>query len=150
MKTDSVRLTISRVQSSTESPFVGIDIEDGVSGILLLRIGLSIEEFGNLMTGLGDVKGRVDYAVDGKTYANKVGMRRVWESIHIAKEKFEGIYTSEKQREIVLKDFEEKGFAKDGWELADDGTRRRHDMGDYLYHIEKYVPVDEEKFDDTK
>lgn len=124
--------------SRSSNKLIYITIEDDHSGDTILELELSLEEFGGLITGMGGTKGLMSVYTDANIAKQRLVKKVIAESIP----RYQHI--KEDVSEQVKQHFLSTPFAKDGWEVLNDGTRSRQDnKHGYEYSIVKYIPVED-------
>ena len=128
MKKIKGNITITRTTSSKRGDFISIHIRDIKSSLCIMNVEIELKQFALLITGLGFQDCNIEIYDNYKI----LGKKRILQIVLCEK-----VYEKEKQKKIVLKDYDEK--YKDKWEIWDDGTSTQQNSKDHHYLICKYV-----------
>jgi hypothetical protein len=122
--------------SRSSNDLVYIRIDDEHSGDEILELGLTLEAYGLLCTGLGGVKGVMEVNTDAKIAMDRLTKTVVTPDIKKYQDK---ALTSS----LVQEHFKASNLADEGWALFDDGTRSQQNYKQgYHYTLKRYVPVE--------
>lgn len=114
---------------------IRFSVDDSHSGDTIIKVDMSLEEFGLMVTGLHGVKGIAEFYPDCN-----VAKKRETKTVMIDVDKFNT--PKETIVGMVHKDFAEK-YEPDGWELHSNGTRSQQNVsGKHCYVIKRYEPVE--------
>jgi len=106
-------MTVTR----TSAGLMSFNIEDADSGINVLRGDMTFDNFTRLITGVGNV--RLD-VIDWRGADPRVGKKRVCLEVLLTKEGMP--WTTEQQKEHIIKSPEVLEAIAEGWVMACDGT----------------------------
>ena len=114
---------------------IRFSVDDSHSGDTIIKVDMSLEEFGLMVTGLHGVKGVAGFYPDCN-----IAKKRETKTVTIDIDKFNT--PKETIVGMVHKDFAEK-YEPDGWELHSNGTRSQQNVsGKHCYTIKRYEPVE--------
>lgn len=120
---------VSMGLSRCSSGKVVLQVEDAHSGDLMLKVDMTTEELGLLITGLHGVKGSAEVFTDANIARERTIMRVTCPKV-----------SRNEQLKCVEDDFGSR-FAPDGWEIQSDGTSSQQDGVDHGYVIKRYERV---------
>lgn len=114
---------------------IRFSVDDSHSGDTIIKVDMSLEEFGLMVTGLHGVKGIAEFYPDCN-----IAKKRETKTVTIDIDKFST--SKEDELDLVRRDFTEK-YESDGWELHSDGTRSQQNVsGKHCYTIKRYEPIE--------
>jgi len=117
-KKDSAKVTISNRRGHDSGSVIAITITDDSSGLQIVEVEMSPENFVECLTGLAYAPATFLSLIDKKIYEN-VGRKRETKTIFVDKP---SLYAdAESRKKEVLKSVEGSGELRDGWMLHSDG-----------------------------
>lgn len=132
---NTANVTISRIQSSHEPNSFRISIGDESSGLNIVEVSMSHEQFANALTGIAHSK--ANYARKPKqSMIDNIGKKKETRSFNIAKH---DIYDKDELKRYVIEQVNESGELKDGWMIWDDGTRSQQPTLMHKVILYRYV-----------
>ena len=121
--------------SRSSNDLVYIRIDDEHSGDNILELGLTLEAYGLLCTGLSGIKGLMEVNTDANIAMKREGKIILTPDI----KKYQDSALTEAS---VDEHFDKSNLSADGWVISDYGTRSRQDSSQgYGYRIKRYVPA---------
>ncbi|APC44485.1 hypothetical protein [Pseudoalteromonas phage PH357] len=128
-----IETVVNMSLSRTSRGNIRFSVEDEHSSDFILEVNMSTEDFALLVTGLGGIKSKAEVYPEAniakKREIKSVTCEKTWEK--------------DVQREIVQKDFEDKGYSEEGWEIHDNGLRSQQYGKEHKYSLKRYVPVED-------
>jgi hypothetical protein len=143
MKKFNGRISISRY-SSNKAPFHGIqiDVQDDTSAQMVLRMDISIEEFGNAITGLGYRPCECELPANFERIGKKLEVKTIEVDITEIKDSW-NMSSDEWQEALTIVT---NSHVKDGWQPSLDDRpnfhRRTQKNGRTMYRVDFFRYVD--------
>ena len=134
------KVTISKMGNTKGIGEIAITINDKESGLRVVTVRMSLLDFADCITGLGNCD--ADYMFRPTEYTvQNIGKKREIKRVGI--EKPEKILTKKMMSDYVLNKLIEAGEFKDGWHLHDDGTRSQQNAQKHIAVLVRYVPKED-------
>lgn len=132
MKFNPAEFTVSL--SRTSQNIVHMQVTDEKSGLIVLKLDMTLEQYALISTGLthDNINGQV---LNTQQLVN-IGKQRETKQITITDQ--ESTHDKLKQAEIVLEHFQEH-YQHDGWLISNDGTERQQPTDYHTYSIFRYI-----------
>ena len=131
------KVTISKISNTKGIGEIAITINDKESGLRVVTVRMSLLDFADCITGLGNCD--ADYMFRPTEYTvQNIGKKREIKRVGI--EKTEKILTKEMMKDYVRNKLIEEDVFEDGWHLYDDGTRSQQNTQKHIAVLVRYVP----------
>ena len=119
---------------------VWIEIDDGLSGCVVLRVKMELEDYAKMITGLSYMPAKWEVTPNDKVLA-KIRKRKEIKRVYCSFTKAGYDEYREKQGAEVQRHFDESGLADDGWEIDSYGLTTQQHGEEHEYMIARYVGV---------
>ena len=136
---DKCNVSIFRSTYNKGKDTIYIEIEDKLSRTDIVKVRMSLEEFGKAVTGLGHCEGDIECIVCEETI-NNIGKVKLIKDV---KCDTLGLYKTDGVREIVYDHYKDsEDYKYEGWHMWFDGLSTRQDAKLHIYTIYKYVSLE--------
>ncbi len=133
-------LTISKPTNISLGQHISIKISDEKSGMKIVELNLSLEDFAKCITGQAHMKGDLDFVIREED-RKKVGKKKELRTLCCEKQS----YSKNEQRMTVLSHFDQwRREMGEEWEIWSDGTTTQQRNSHHEYTVCRYVEVDNE------
>ena len=139
---DKCNVSIFRSTYNKGKDTISIEIEDKLSHIGIVKVSMTLEEFGKAVTGLGHCEGDVERVVSEENI-NNIGKVKLIKDVECDTL---GLYQKDSIKNIVYdhyKDSEDYNYDEwKMWKMWPDGLSTRQDKKLHVYTIYKYVTLE--------
>ena len=135
MKNAQLTISFPSLNGTREGRGVKISIDDDDSGLGVVEVEISAEQFTMALSGLASRPAEVTHILQPGMFAS-LGKQRRTETRWCPKV---SNYSKEEQRKIVATHFNNGSDPEEGWEILDYGVHRQQPGKNHLYYVRKYV-----------
>jgi hypothetical protein len=134
------KITISRPTSNRPPyTYISINIQDDSSGIHIINVQMSLEDFAHAITGLGNVDCEIHNLTNNIGFA-RIGKIREYKEVFVYEPDYK-LTILEKQL-LVEKAVRDSGYLVDGWEISDHGLHRQQPTQNHCVSLRRFVDGD--------
>ena len=134
------KITISKQSSQVGSGEIHVNIQDASSGTRIVETSMSLTDFADAITGLGNVSCEIVSHVK-EQHVQRIGKKKEVKTVFIERDTHSFKY-KEEVRDFVFRDCSKN---HEGWMVWSDGTNtQQNSAGKHQYVICRYVDIEED------